>query len=63
MSATLKSLGIDRLDLDEQIELVEAIWDDIAARHIELPLPTPEQKSELDRRLIDHDANPDAVVS
>ena len=50
------------LAIDEQIELVEAIWDVIASRNAVPPL-TEAQKAELDRRLADHLANPDDVVS
>jgi len=49
------------LDIDEQIELVEAIWDGIVSRGV-APSLTEAQKTELDRRLADHLANPDDVV-
>ena len=50
------------LDIDEQIELVEAIWDGIVSRGA-VPKITETQKSELDRRLADLMANPDRVIS
>ncbi len=50
------------LAIDEQIELVEAIWDNIVSRNAVPPL-TEAQKTELDRRLAHHLANPDDVVS
>jgi putative addiction module component (TIGR02574 family) len=50
------------LEIDEQIELVEAIWDGIVSRGAAPPL-TEAQKTELDRRLADHLANPNDVVS
>lgn len=50
-----------QLDVDEQIELVEAIWDGIVSRGAAPPI-TEAQKAELDRRLADHLANPDDVV-
>lgn len=49
------------LDNDEQIELVEAIWDGIVRRGAAPPL-TKAQMAELDRRLADDLANPDDVV-
>lgn len=49
------------LDIDEQIELVEAIWDGIVSRGAALSL-TETQKTELDCRLADHLANPDDVI-
>ena len=50
------------LDIDEQIELVEAIWNGIVSREA-APSLTKAQKTELDRRLADHLAHPDDVVS
>lgn len=49
------------LNVDEQIELAEAIWDGIVARGA-TPFLTETQKAELDRRFSDHLANPDDVV-
>lgn len=50
------------LDIDEQIELVEAIWNSIVSRGA-VPTLTEVQKIELDRRLADHLANPNDVIS
>ncbi|MDP1633349.1 MAG: addiction module protein [Gallionellaceae bacterium] len=50
-----------KLDINEQIDLVEAIWDGIASRG-EAPPLTDAQKAELDRRLADRLANPDDVI-
>jgi putative addiction module component (TIGR02574 family) len=50
------------LAIDEQIELVEAIWDGIVSRNAVPPL-TEAQGAELDRRLSHHLKNPDDVVS
>ncbi len=58
MSASLKALGIERLSVEERISLVEEIWDSIAEA---TPL-TDAQRAELDRRLQDHEANPEDVV-
>ena len=49
------------LDNDEQIALVEAIWDGIVKREAASPV-TPAQKAELDRRLVAYLNNPDDVV-
>jgi putative addiction module component (TIGR02574 family) len=46
-----------KLDVSEQIDLVEAIWDGIASRG-DAPPFTDAQKAELDRRLAQHLANP-----
>jgi putative addiction module component (TIGR02574 family) len=47
------------LSVSERIQLVEDIWDSIAACPESVPL-TDEQKAELDRRLEDYHKNPDA---
>ncbi len=58
MSVSLKSLGIDDLSVADRLALVEEIWDSIAA---DTPV-TDAQRAELDRRIADHDSNPDDVV-
>ncbi|MDJ0863014.1 MAG: addiction module protein [Gammaproteobacteria bacterium] len=43
-------MKIQDLSLDERLQLVEDIWNSIAAEQGVLPV-TPEQREELDRRL------------
>jgi putative addiction module component (TIGR02574 family) len=62
MSVSIKSLGIDRLGVEERLDLVAQIWDSIAADNAAVPL-TDTQRAELDRRIADHDQSPDDVVS
>lgn len=51
--------GFDDLDVDQQIEYVQALWDRIAAK--ETAIPVPEWHREiLDERLADLGAYPDA---
>jgi putative addiction module component (TIGR02574 family) len=52
---------VRKLPLEEQLELVEALWDSIGDRNA-VPGPTDAQKAELDRRLADHAANPEDLV-
>jgi putative addiction module component (TIGR02574 family) len=52
---------VRQLSVEEQIELVEALWDSIVERNA-VPGPTEAQKAELDRRLSEHAAHPDDVV-
>ena len=61
MSVSLKSLGIDRLSVEERLALVEDLWDSIAGESAATSL-TDAQRAELDRRLADHEANPNDVV-
>ena len=49
------------LDIDEQIELIEATWDGIVSRGA-VPALTAAQTTELDHRIADHLANPNDVV-
>ncbi|MFO0336210.1 MAG: addiction module protein [Pseudomonadota bacterium] len=62
MAVTLKSLGIDQLGVDERLALIEALWDSISADESAIPV-TDAQRAELDRRLAEHEANPNDVVS
>jgi len=51
--------GFDDLDVDQQIEYVQALWDRIAAK--ESAVPVPEWHREiLDERLADLEADPEA---
>jgi putative addiction module component (TIGR02574 family) len=60
ITATLDQ--IKTLDLNDRIQLVQAIWDSIADEtgHPEL---TDADKQGLDRRIAEHDANPDNVLT
>jgi putative addiction module component (TIGR02574 family) len=49
-----------RLGIAERLQLVEDLWDSIAADAADAALSiSPELAAELDRRLADHDAHPD----
>jgi putative addiction module component (TIGR02574 family) len=62
MSVSIKSLGIDRLGVEDRLALIEQIWDSMPADSAAVAL-TDAQRAELDRRIADHEANPDDVVS
>jgi putative addiction module component (TIGR02574 family) len=62
MSTLMKDLGIDRLDVDKRIELMQEIWDSVAAEPGCVHL-SDAQRCELDRRLAEHEANPTDVVA
>ncbi len=61
MGVSVKALGIDRLDVDDRLALVEEIWATICADTKAFPL-TDAQRAELDRRVADDDEFPDNVV-
>jgi putative addiction module component (TIGR02574 family) len=61
MGASAKSLGIDKLDVEDRLALVEEIWASIVADAKSFPL-TPAQREELDRRVADDDAYPSDVI-
>jgi putative addiction module component (TIGR02574 family) len=62
MPVTLESLGIDRLSIEDRIALAHAIWDSIATDPRRPPI-SDALRAELDRRLAEHRANPEDVVS
>ena len=61
MSITSKNLGIDRMDVNERLALVEEIWASICADAQAFPL-SEAQRAELDRRVADDNEFPDDVV-
>lgn len=61
MNASIKSLGIDRLPIEERLALVEDVWDSIAADSEAVPL-TETQRVELQRRIDEDDAHPDDLI-
>jgi putative addiction module component (TIGR02574 family) len=62
MAISIKSLGLDRLGVEERLSLAEQLWDSIAADSEAVPLAGP-QRVELDRRLADDVASPNDVTS
>ena len=61
MSATMKSLGLDRLTDEERLSLAQELWDSVAPPQRPSRL-TEEQKRELERRLVEADADPDGGI-
>ena len=61
MPPTLQELGIDRLSADDRLALAEAIWDSVIQEAEQTPL-TEKQRQELERRLADSIARPNAVT-
>lgn len=61
MAPTLQSLGLDQFSLEDRLGIAEAIWDSVVKEVESTPL-TPAQRLELERRLADSVARPDAVT-
>jgi len=51
-----------RLAPSERLDLIGTLWDSLVDEGADLPI-SDEQRTELRRRLLDHRANPDAVMS
>lgn len=60
ISATFRE--ITTLSVEDRIDLVQAIWDSIAAEQA-YPNLTEAQQQELDRRIADYETNPDDVLT
>jgi putative addiction module component (TIGR02574 family) len=62
MTINLSDFGIDRLSDQEQIQLAEAIYLAVESRKPNQPI-SAELKAELDRRIAEYRANPEAAIS
>ena len=62
MSATIQALEIDKLSVDERLELIDALWESITDRDALFEL-TEEEKQELDRRVADAEAHPETGMT
>ena len=60
MSAESIIQDFRKLPTDQQVRLLEALWDDIAGRSADLPL-TEWQRQLIDDRLREHGEQPDDV--
>ena len=58
MGVTAKSLGIDKLDVENRLSLIGELWDSVSAETESLPMSV-ELKAELDQRIEDDESNPD----
>ena len=55
----LERFGLESLSVDERLSLIDALWESIEGEVEDFPL-TPEQQEDLNRRLDEDDANPNA---
>jgi putative addiction module component (TIGR02574 family) len=61
MPPTLQELGLDRLSPEDRFAVADAIWDSVA-REAEVAPLSEVQRAELERRLADSIARPEAVT-
>jgi putative addiction module component (TIGR02574 family) len=61
MVPTIQELGLDRLSPEDRLAVAEAIWESVA-REVEASPISPGQRAELERRLADSIARPEAVT-
>src|SRR3954469_9842073 len=61
MAPTIQQLGLDQLSIEDRLALADAIWDSVARETEAAPL-SEAQRKELERRLADSIARPDAVI-
>lgn len=61
MAPTIQELGLNQLSVEDRLSVAEAIWDNVAREMQSAPI-SDEQRAELERRLADSVARPDAVT-
>ena len=64
MAPTIQELGLDRLSPVDRLSVAEAIWDSVASEaETEVQALPASQLEELERRLADSIARPEAVTA
>jgi putative addiction module component (TIGR02574 family) len=63
VSRSMKKLGIDRLNVEQPLALIEEIWESIDADESAAVQLTDAHRAELRARLAEDEAHPDDVVS
>lgn len=63
MVATLDSLGISQLPLDQKLKLVGQLWDDILSTRSRTGLLSKARQDEIQRRMDDARTNPEDYVA
>ena len=59
----MTKLGIDHLDVEQRLALIEEIWESIDAEDSAAMQISDAQRAELQARLADHEANSDDVLT
>ena len=63
VSETLKKFGLDKLDVEQRLALIEEIWNSIDADDSAAMQISDAQRAELRARLMEDDTDPGDVVS
>ena len=63
MSESLKRFGLDKLDVEQRLALIEEIWNSIDADESAAVQLSDAQRAELQARLLDDDTTPEDIVS
>ena len=63
MAISLEALGLNRLSLEEKLELVSRLWDEIVVSGPPGGLLSDVQREELRRRVVDAQTHPDDYVA
>jgi putative addiction module component (TIGR02574 family) len=63
MTGSMKKLGIDGLDVEQRLALIEEIWESIDADESVAMQLSDAQRLELKARLAEDDAEPDDIVA
>ena len=61
MPVSAKSLGVDKLPVEDRLALAEELWESVVADGGPFLL-SEAQRVEIDRRIAEHEAAPDDVV-
>lgn len=61
MPTTLQNLDLEKLTVDERLDLIGMIWESISET-VEISPLTEVQKKEIDGRLAAHQANPQEAI-
>jgi len=62
MSESLKRLGLDKLDLEQRLALIEEIWNSIDADESAAVQLLDARRAELQARLLEEEENPEDFV-
>jgi putative addiction module component (TIGR02574 family) len=63
VSESLKKFGLDKLDVEQRLALIEEIWNSIDADDSTAMQLSDAQRAELRARLTEDDTDPDDVIS